>query len=264
MAWMSDEQYELMQDTRDKSITARSARHTRTHNGKTGCTFSHEKLTKKELKKMSGECKTYRMNAPMTWTDFKDMPDDLKVCYIQALREKYNVPDSAIAEMFGVRKPTVCAVFSKLGLAKGAGNGSRNWDKDGFYAWRAGKTVTVKKTEEPGKTVTVKKNEEPVDICEKDELIAVNEEPEIVVKEDPIAEELFYEKADSVTLGEPIEDQTENQTTAAMCAGPTLSAIPKTGTMTFENDHSEDALETIKAILRGARVNITVTWECIW
>ena len=250
MAWMSDEQYELMQDTRDKSITARSARSTRTHNGKSGCSFSHEKLTKKELKAMSGECKSYRMNVPMTWTDFKDMPDDLKVCYIQALREKYNVPDSAIAEMFGVRKPTVCAVFSKLGLAKGAGNGSRNWDKDGFYAWRAGKTVTVKKTEEP------------IDICEKDELIAVNEEPEIVVSE-PTTEVGFEEKADVVTLGEPIEDQTENQTTAALCAGPTLSVIPKTGTMTFEGNWTDDALDTIKAILSGVRANITITWECV-
>ena len=82
MAWMSDEKYELMQDTRDKAITARSARSTRTHCGKGGAVkFPSDNLTKKEREAMNGKCETYRMNDPMTWEQFKAMPDDLKVCW---------------------------------------------------------------------------------------------------------------------------------------------------------------------------------------
>ena len=35
---------------------------------------------------MSGECKSYRLNSPMSWDEFKAMPDDIKITYIKLLR----------------------------------------------------------------------------------------------------------------------------------------------------------------------------------
>ena len=54
-------------------------------------------MTKKQLDALNGECKTYRLGAPMTWNEFCEMPDDLKAMYIKNLRKKFNVPDQQLA-----------------------------------------------------------------------------------------------------------------------------------------------------------------------
>lgn len=85
---------------------------------------------------MSGECKTYKLNSPMGWEEFKSMPDDLKVAYIKAIRTKFNVPDNVIADMLGVDRQTVGRWFRCLGLGLGkSAGGKKSWDKEGFYAW---------------------------------------------------------------------------------------------------------------------------------
>ena len=147
MAWMSDEQYLLMQDTRDKKITARSARHTKTHCGKSGpVKFPSDFKTKKEIKAMSGECKTYRMNEPISWDEFKELPDDLKKQYVTSIREKFDTPDSAIADMFGKNISVVSKYFKCLGLASTRSRGcKRQWDRDGFNSWRGIEEVDVEK-----------------------------------------------------------------------------------------------------------------------
>ena len=153
MAWMSDEQYELMQDTKDKKSTARSAFHTRTHCGKSGCNFSYEKLGKKELAAMNGEVKTLRMNDPMSWEDFKALPEDFMTIYIKHIREKWGAPDKYIADAFGVDKNTFGRYMKTLGLSKGDsghGDGAKTWNKDGFLAWWHGADPdAVKASETP-------------------------------------------------------------------------------------------------------------------
>ena len=90
---MKDETYLFVSDMKDKKVTARSARNKRTHCGKGGrVRFPSDNLSKKELQKMNGECKAYRLNDPMGWKEFKAMPDDLKITYIKLLRKEFNVP----------------------------------------------------------------------------------------------------------------------------------------------------------------------------
>lgn len=54
------------------------------------------------------------------------------------------------------------------------------------------------------------------------------------------------------------------------CAGPLtfvdhhLPVIPKSGTMSFNGNFADDALDTIKTILSNARVNLTISWECMF
>lgn len=134
---MKDEKYLYISDVRDKKITARSARHKRTHNGRGGSVkLPSDYMTQKEIKAMSGECKSYKLNKPMNWKEFKAMPDDIKISYIKLIREKFGATDSAIANMMNVNKCSFSQEMNRLGIRTGKHTGSAvKWDKEGFFAW---------------------------------------------------------------------------------------------------------------------------------
>lgn len=252
---MNDIRWEFMQDSRDKKITARSARNTRTHNGKAGhVRLPSDNLTKKEREALNGECVKYAsLKKPMTWSEFKDLPDDLKVEYIKSLREKFKVPNTALAEMFDISVTLITRYFKCLGLSIGSasGSGNRTWDREGFLAWRGGA--------EDG---AVKPSETPVDSSE-DELVAVNETPEITVAE-PVytdveySEELYEKFKKCVADIKPVP-------VPHICDYPYhhIPVIPKSGSMSFKHNNADDALATIKSLLSNIKVNITVSWEAI-
>ena len=138
---MTDEKYVFVTDVAEKKRTARGAFNKRTHNGKRGgVKFPSDYMTKKEKNKMNGECKTYTMNAPITYTEFKTYPDDLKKQYVRKLRDMFDVPDAAIAEMMSVNHKTLRALLVKLGIPGGR-RGSRRADYEGFEKWRRGETL---------------------------------------------------------------------------------------------------------------------------
>lgn len=134
---MNDEKYVYIQDMKSKKFTARSARNKRTHNGKGGSVkLPSDYMTQKEIKAMNGEVKSYRLNEPMTWKEFKAMPDDIKVSYISLLRQKYNVPDRHICKMMGTNACSFSQEMNRLGIPS-TRKSSEKWDTDGFYAWCA-------------------------------------------------------------------------------------------------------------------------------
>jgi hypothetical protein len=105
-------------------------------------------MTKKEIKAMSGECQTYRLNEPMKWDEWKAMPDDIRCDYINLIRKRFKAPDTAIAEMMGVHKVTMAKEIAQLGIGKGGhSGGGRKWDKEGFLMWVNG--VPVEQAELP-------------------------------------------------------------------------------------------------------------------
>lgn len=113
---------------------------------------------------MNGECKAYRLNSPMSWDEFKAMPDDIKITYVKLLREKFSCPDSKIGEMMGVGKDKIHLMFKKLGLTQGKPKG-RKFDKEGFCAWLNGvEKVPAPVIEEP----TLEEAEEPEVFAEDD------------------------------------------------------------------------------------------------
>lgn len=89
---------------------------------------------------MNGECKSYRLNDPMAWKEFKSMPDDIKITYVKLLRQKFNAPVRYIAEMLGIGKETFSREINRLGISEGKHSRGRctQWDKEGFYAWWKG------------------------------------------------------------------------------------------------------------------------------
>lgn len=41
---------------------------------------------------MNGEVKTYNLNAPMSWSMFRTLPDDIKRQYISGIRDRFSGP----------------------------------------------------------------------------------------------------------------------------------------------------------------------------
>ncbi len=146
---MKDETYLFISDCREKKNTAQSARNKRTHNGKGGrVKFPSDYMTKKELNAMNGEVRSYRLNEPMSWQEFKAMPDDIKVTYIKLLREKYGVSDTNIGKMMGVSQTPMQREVARLGISLGKGKFQRKFDKEGWLAWCNGVPTTAVETEE--------------------------------------------------------------------------------------------------------------------
>jgi hypothetical protein len=234
---VKDETYAFISDVKDKGITARSARHTRTHCGKGGrVRLPSDNLSKKELQKMNGEVKSYRLNDPMDWKEFKSMPDDLKITYINLLRKKFNVPFQHIGKMLGVAQNTISKEIIRLGLSDGkAPKGKpKKWDKDGFYAWWHG--VDKLPTPVP---------EEPTQ--EEKEAIFFGEEKGYV------EDDLPFEEPDPI----PADDFMKFK------ALPVPEyATPINGSMNFKCPANQ-ALNTLAQLLGEANVSISVMWRVI-
>lgn len=133
---MTDEKYTFITDVAEKKRIARGAFNKRTHNGKGGkVKFPSDYLSNKERNKMNGEVREYRMNSPITYTEFKKYPDDLKKKYIQRLRDMFDVSDTDIAAMMGVKAKTLNAALIKID-ARGGRRGKRKADYVAFEKWK--------------------------------------------------------------------------------------------------------------------------------
>lgn len=133
---MTDEKYTFITDVAEKKRTARGAFNKRTHNGKGGkVRFPSDYLSNKERNEMNGEVREYRMNSPITYTEFKKYPDDLKKKYIQRLRDMFDVPDKDIAEMMDVNVKTLATALAKID-ARGGRRGKRKADYVAFEKWK--------------------------------------------------------------------------------------------------------------------------------
>lgn len=325
MAWLTDEEYMLKTDTIEKKITARSARHMRTHNGKGGTVkFPSDFLSKGELMKLNGECKTYSLNKPMSWEEFKELPDDLKVAYITAIRERFLVSDKLIASMFGVECTVMRNHFKCYGLRTNDIEISSYEEK--FLAWASGADEnTVKENIE----VNVETNDIGINpMCYKDfKKLSTDEQVNYITKlretfgvsNKDLAEmfgcsiksiwrlctklgfqnrtnekhattdivgwkkwcnesfvsaepEEFVNMVDTAdvlkelqveNVEEPVQECTDKVDT--ICTNPyyMMPIIPNSGSMTFKNNDTDDVLATIKCLLSNAKVNLTISWECV-
>lgn len=106
--WLSDEEYLFRQDITEKKKTATGAYHKVKGSKSKKCNFPSDYLTKKEKLKMNSEVKSWNLNEFYTWNDFKQMPKDIQVEYLQNLTNKYKVGQSAIeTSLFQIAKGTL-------------------------------------------------------------------------------------------------------------------------------------------------------------
>lgn len=225
MALWSEEEREFHRENSTKKHVAASAHKQRTHCSKGGCTLPSDFKTKKELKAMNGEVKNFNLNKPMYWDTFKSMPDDLKKEYITGLREKFDVPDTKIAEMFGVGIGTVSRWFKCCDLAVVGNRGKRKWDEDGWDRWRGAK----------------------IDL------------PEI-----PVVEENAEDASETPVepAGEEIDNKVEENQGDSCGHVERKRAVPGNGKMTFDGP-IEEIVETLRMLLAGAEVTLDVAWTVV-
>ena len=151
---MKDETYVFIQDLKEKKTIGRGSFNKRTHDGGSGKKkWKAELMSNKELAKMNGELKAYRLNDPMTWAEFKALPDDIKKMYIKGIRERFNPFDNALAQMMGIHYTSLSVELKRLGLNQGQNGERKKWDEEGFKAWVSGEKA-VEITEEEVTEVT--------------------------------------------------------------------------------------------------------------
>ena len=179
---------------------------------------------------MNGEVKSYKVNDPMSWAEFKAMPDDIKITYITALRKRFNVSDVKIAEMMGVSQVTFSKEVRKLGI-KSTRKSRETWDVDGWYAWVNGVPVEA----EEKVTVFTQGN------CFEFQVDDVDGE---VIKD---AREAVSEKCDEEVL-----EQAEK-------CDAVVHIVPDSGKVTMTGKAAE-CLETLVGLLGYTDVYMTVIW----
>ena len=63
---------------------------------------------------MNGECKVYNLNKPMSYSNFCAMPVDLRIKYLEMLRDKFGANQTEISKMMGVADTTLASHRAKF------------------------------------------------------------------------------------------------------------------------------------------------------
>lgn len=112
---MDDARYSFVSDVKERKNIARSARNKKCGSKTKYVGLPHDKMTRKQWEKKNTDIYTFNMSKPSTWLEFKSVPKDIQVEYINNLIEKYGVTTGAIARMMGVSGQTVRNYFSSIG-----------------------------------------------------------------------------------------------------------------------------------------------------
>jgi hypothetical protein len=176
----------------------------------------------------------------MSFEEFKAMPDDIKIIYINAIREKYNAPNTAIAKMMGCTKDALFWLLKRLDLAHGT-RGQKQWDKMGFAEWCYGVPNTK---EEPVEEVEEQPVEVPVEAVE-----------EVVEEETPAIKPIETEEEIAELKKAEYERIIEAESRFNKC-------IPTTGSMTYEGE-TFNILSSLADLLGNANVLLSVKWDVL-
>lgn len=111
---MSDAEYVYRQDLREKKITSYGAFHKKRGAKSKKCIFPSDYLTKKEKKKLNSEITTWDMSKFYAYDEFKKLPPDIQVEYLNKLIKKYDITVVTVAkEVFGVSSDAIRQMLVK-------------------------------------------------------------------------------------------------------------------------------------------------------
>lgn len=109
---MNDFDYDVMQ----KKRIASGAVHRKRGSKSKKCTLPSDYLTKKELKAMNGEVKSYNIHERMDWKKFKTLPEDMAIAHVNWLIETFGCNAEAIGRSLGVSKGCVFVWAKSQGI----------------------------------------------------------------------------------------------------------------------------------------------------
>ena len=161
---MTDFEYDNWQ----KKILAKNATKRKCGAKSKKCTLPSDYLTNKQIRERNGKIVSFNLNAPMAWSQYITLPDDIKKEYILTLRKKYNANQIVLSEMFGRGKSTISMEMKRLNLRLGREVRMTSTEIHEFRKWVAGDIEEpMKKEEAPIKYEPVleepmKKEEAPI------------------------------------------------------------------------------------------------------
>lgn len=131
---MNDFEY----DVKQKKALARNAIHRKGGSRSKRCTLSTDHMTKAEWKRRNGEIMSYDMSKPLSWKEWKSMPDDLQVEYYNNIRKKFpNIPQTTIAaDLFKVAGNTLSIELGRLGQSGTRGGHKPTPSVETKNAWK--------------------------------------------------------------------------------------------------------------------------------
>ena len=114
---MTDEEYVYRKDIAEKKKTGYGSKHKKNGSKSKKCTLPSDYLTRKERLAMNSEAVSWCLNDFYTYNDFKKMPSDIQVMYLQGLTDKYKVGSSAISMvLFGLTEKALYDYLSRHNL----------------------------------------------------------------------------------------------------------------------------------------------------
>ena len=262
MALMPDEQYVMISDSIEKKKIAHSSHNRKTHCGKGGrVKFPSDYLSKKELNAMNGDVKSYSLNKPMTWEEFRSMPQDLQIMYIKKLRNEFGVPDVVLSKSMGVCKSSFSKAMKDLNLSLGkrAGATGKQWlnsEKSSKFSeyWN--------KFNKEEKVVEEDSIEDATEVESTKEASISKEFAQIgtYVTENDSSTKITN---DTVTIPEPSKNcclsHDLDEYAISSTNEPSHITIPTGGRLSFDCKF-DDAVKVLESILSGTNVRLNVDW----
>ena len=115
---MNDFDFDAMQ----KKRIAQGAKHK--VGRRSGCTLPSDTLTEAQKRKLNGPVVTLKLDEPMTWKDFKALPEDKRRLYAEHIKELYNPSWKQWGQMFHTHPNTVRQHFIRYTIADARGWGA--------------------------------------------------------------------------------------------------------------------------------------------
>lgn len=112
----SDEEFLFRQDIKEKKQAGRGIYHKKCGSKSKKCTLPSDYLTRKEKQALNGEVMSYNPKKFYEWAEFKKLPMEHQINYVNSLLTRYECGLSAIGEVvFGIHAVSLHNYFKKNG-----------------------------------------------------------------------------------------------------------------------------------------------------
>ena len=135
-------------DIMEKKRIAQGARARKCGSKSRKCTLPSDYLTAAQKKGLNGKVSTYNLSAPMTYSKFRVMPDDLQKEYLLKLRNEMGASQTAIGEMMQCSYETVRQTLIRHGIPTNTKRMSFE-SKLRWNAWLEGEQLNNDRAEAP-------------------------------------------------------------------------------------------------------------------
>ena len=216
---------------------------------------------------MNGDVKSYNLNRPMTWEEFRSMPQDLQIMYIKKLRNEFEVPDIVLGKAMGICKSSFSKAMRELNLSLGRSAGAKGkqwldsekslkfseyWNK--FSKEKAVEGDHVEDEAEIVNETDISKEFAQIGAYVTDGFTkAINEHDDLSINttNDPVT---IQKPSQSCYLAHDLDKYAVSSTNE-----PEHIAIPTGGRLSFDCKF-DDAVKVLESILSGTNVRLNVDW----